>query len=200
MLVVGLTGGIGSGKSTVARMFAELGVPVIDMDDIARELVAPGQPALQKIVEAFGAEVLDRSGQLDRRALRQRIFNDPAQRKQLEAILHPLIRAEVQRRIRQCQAPYCIVVIPLLIESGQRDLVDRILVNDAPETVQIERTRQRDRISEAEVRKILASQADRQARLAAANDVLDTNTNLENLKEKVNQLHQHYLQLAGHAA
>ncbi len=200
MLVVGLTGGIGSGKSTVAKMFAELGVPVIDMDDIARELVAPGQPALQKIVEAFGAEVLDQSGQLARQALRQRIFNDPEQRKRLEAILHPLIRAEVQRRIRQCQAPYCIVVIPLLIESGQQDLVDRVLVTDVPEAVQIERTRQRDRISEAEVRKILASQADRQSRLTVADDVLDTDTELANLKEKVAQLHRHYLQLTGHAA
>lgn len=200
MLVIGLTGGIGSGKSTVAKMFAELGVPVIDMDDIARELVTPGQPALQKIIETFGPEVLDDSGQLDRRALRQRIFDDPAQRKQLEAILHPLIRTEVRRRIRQCEAPYCIVVIPLLIESGQRDLVDRILVTDAPETVQIERTRQRDRISETEVRKILASQVDRQTRLAVADDVLDTNTSLENLKQKVKQLHQRYLHLAGHAA
>jgi dephospho-CoA kinase len=200
MLVIGLTGGIGSGKSTVAKMFADLGVPVIDMDTIARELVAPGQPALQKIVETFGHEVLDESGQLDRRVLRQRIFNDPAQRKLLEAILHPLIRAEVQRRIRQCRAPYCIVVIPLLLESDQRDLVDRVLVTDVPEAVQIERTTRRDQISEQEVRKILASQVDRQTRLAAADEVIDTNVDFGSLRKKVGQLHRNYLQLARHSS
>lgn len=196
MLVIGLTGGIGSGKSTVAALFAEHGVPVIDTDRIARELVEPGQPALEEIREAFGAEVLDPDGRLDRARLRAIVFGARERRLQLEAILHPRIRQTVRERIRALTTPYCLVAIPLLVETGQRDQVDRVLVIDTPPEEQVRRTRARDGLSAAQVAAIMEAQADRQTRLAAADDVIRNDADLEHLRHEVERLHTRYLQLA----
>ncbi len=196
MLVIGLTGGIGSGKSTVAEMFAALGVPVIDMDRIARQIVEPGQPALAQLTQEFGAGLLDEKGQLNRRKLRELAFATPEKRQRLEAILHPLIREETKRQLAELDVLYCIVVIPLLIESNQRSLVDRILVVDAPETLQITRTMQRDGVSVTEVQRILAAQVDRESRLAAADDVIDNTADLKQIRSRVAELDQQYRHLA----
>lgn len=200
MLKIGLTGGIGSGKTTVANDFAALGVPVIDADHIAHELVSPGQPALQAIVNAFGPDVLhslDQPGQpqLNRARLRARVFADPAQRQLLESILHPLIRAEMQRRVLALHAPYGLLSIPLLVEGGQTDLVERILVVDVPEALQYQRVRKRDKLSDAEIAAILCAQASRQQRLAVADDVIVNDTDLEKLHQHVLVLHQFYQRL-----
>ena len=206
MLKIGLTGGIGSGKTTVANHFAALGVPVIDADQIARELVEPGQPALQAIVKAFGPDVLgspDQQGhvQLDRARLRARVFADVQQRQLLESILHPLIRAEMQRRVRvlaeQGDVRYVLFSIPLLVEGGQIDLVERILVVDVPEALQYQRVRARDGISsDTEIAAILRAQANRQQRLAVADDVIVNDADLENLRQQVLKLHLFYQKLA----
>ena len=196
MLIIGLTGGIGSGKSTVADMFADLGVPVIDMDQIARQVVEPGQPALKQIAEIFGNNIIGPDGQLNRSQLSQIIFNSTEKRHQLEAILHPLIREETVRKLAKIDAPYCVVVIPLLIESDQRSLIDRILVIDAPETLQISRTMQRDGISTKQAEKIMATQVDRQSRLAAADDIINNVGEMEALRLQVNKLDQTYRALA----
>ena len=197
MLAVGLTGGIGSGKSRVSDAFARLGVPVIDTDIIARELVAPGQPALDEIRAAFGDAVFTAEGELDRRALRQRIFSQPDQRRKLEAILHPRIRAEVRRQIAALSAPWVLVVIPLLLESGQGDLVQRVLVVDAPVELQRARTTQRDQISDEEVDRILAAQLSREQRLAAADDVIVNDGSLADLQQQVEKHYHFYNRLAG---
>ena len=147
MLVIGLTGGIGSGKSTVADMFASLGVPIIDMDRIARHIVESGQTALEQITHIFGKDLIEADGQLNRQRLSAIIFDSAEKRHQLEAILHPIIRLETEHQLAKLKAPYCIVVIPLLLESELHSLIDRILVVDAPENVQISRTMQRDGIS-----------------------------------------------------
>lgn len=196
MLVIGLTGGIGSGKTTVAAMFAALGVPVIDMDRIARQVVEPGQPALTQIIQEFGTSILDAKGQLNRRKLRELVFSATEKRQRLEAILHPLIREETKRQLAELNALYCIVVIPLLIESDQRSLFDRILVVDVPETLQLNRTMQRDGVSAAEVQKILSAQVDRNSRLAAADDVIDNAADLEHIRNRVAELDQQYRHLA----
>lgn len=196
MLIIGLTGGIGSGKSTVANMFADLGIPVIDMDIIARQVVAPGQPALQQIINTFGNNLLDQDGQLDRQQLRQIIFNSAEKRHQLEAILHPIIREATERQLAKLEAPYCIVVIPLLLESNQRSLVHRILVVDAPESLQISRTIQRDGISAKQVEKILATQLDRSNRLTEADDIINNSGELQALRVQVDKLDQAYRALA----
>ena len=200
MLKIGLTGGIGSGKSTVAHYFAALGVPVIDADQIARELVSPGQPALQSIVDAFGEAVRDNAGHLDRARLRAMVFGaeaHPGQRPLLESILHPLIRAEMQRRAQAMTAPYGLLSIPLLVEGGQMDQVERILVVDAPEALQYQRVRQRDNVSlDAEITAILRAQATRQQRLAVADDVIVNDADLEKLHQQVVMLHPFYQKLA----
>lgn len=196
MLVVGLTGGIGSGKSVVAERFAALGVPVIDADVIARELVAPGQPALREIVEAFGTDVLNPDGTLDRAALRTVVFSNPAARTRLEAILHPPIRTEMLRRIQAYSAPYCILVIPLLVETGQANLVDRILVVDVEPSIQYKRIARRDGLTAPEIDAILAVQADRRTRLETADDVIDNSGEPSDLDPQVSALHTHYLILA----
>lgn len=200
MLKIGLTGGIGSGKSTVANYFAALGVPVIDADQIARELVGPGQPALQAIVEAFGPAVLDSAGHLDRARLRAQVFGaDPhsGQRQLLESILHPLIRAEMQRRAQGMTAPYGLLCIPLLVETGQKDQVARILVVDAPEALQYQRVRQRDNaVLDTEITAILRAQATRQQRLAVADDIIVNDGGLEKLHQQVMALHPLYQGLA----
>ncbi|HXH04590.1 MAG TPA: dephospho-CoA kinase [Candidatus Competibacteraceae bacterium] len=203
MLVVGLTGGIGSGKSAVSDAFARLGVPVIDTDVLARELVEPGQPALGEIAATFGADCLGADGRLDRRRLRERVFADDQARRRLEAILHPRIRQAVQQRLVrlvQLQTPYCLLVIPLLVESGMTDLVQRVLVVDVPEELQVARVMQRDRVSAEQARAVLAAQAERAQRLAAADDVLDNSGSRAALEDAVRRLHQRYLQLAARSS
>ena len=196
MLIIGLTGGIGSGKSTVADLFAGLDVPIIDMDQIARQIVEPGQPALLQITQTFGNELIDAEGKLKRQQLSQIIFDSEEKRRQLETILHPLIREETERQLAQLDAPYCVVVIPLLLESNQQSLVNRILVVDVREDIQIARTIQRDGISAKQAEKILASQVDRQSRLNAADDIINNSGELGALRHQVNKLDQTYRLLA----
>ncbi len=195
-LRIGLTGGIGSGKSEVAKRFAALGAPVIDADAIARRLVAPGSPAFDEIVQAFGADSLDATGGIDRARLRRHVFENPAERARLEAILHPRIRAEMLAEAARLDTPYCVLVIPLLIESGQRDLVDRVLVVDADEARRIAWIKARSGLDDAEIRAIMAAQADRNTRLRAADDVLDNDGDLTHLDAEVRRLHALYLALA----
>jgi dephospho-CoA kinase len=196
-LRIGLTGGIASGKSTVTQRFAELGVPVIDADVASRNVVEPGKPGLAQVVQRFGVGVLDANGQLDRRALRNLIFKDSSLRQALDAILHPLIRAEMEREAAQTQAPYLVMAIPLLVEGGSSaKRVDRVLVVDTDETLQIQRLQARDDSSEQQARAILASQASRAARLAAADDVLLNTGTVAELRQGVDRLHEQYLQLA----
>jgi dephospho-CoA kinase len=196
VLVVGLTGGIGSGKTAVSDRFAQRGVPVIDTDQLARELVAPGQPALAEIVAEFGTDCLDADGHLHRARLRERVFADPAARRRLEAILHPRIRALVRERVATLTTSYCLVVIPLLVETGMTDLVDRVLVVDAPEAEQIRRVVARDGVTEEQARCILAVQARRDQRLALADEIVANTTDLAALNQQVAALHQYYLTLA----
>ncbi len=196
MYIVGLTGGLASGKSTVAKFFAALGVPVIDADAIAREVVAPGSPALAAIVDRFGPQVLRADGTLNRAELRERVFHDPAQRSALEAILHPRILKDMQRRAAQLEAPYCLFMIPLLVESGQTRQVDRVLVVDAPLALQRRRAQERDGLSPQTIDAILAAQAQRSTRLAAADDVLRNDADLDALRAGVAALHTRYLALA----
>ena len=196
MLVIGLTGGIGSGKTEVSNRFAQHGVPVIDTDQLARELVEPGQPALLEIVKAFGPDCLDQQGRLRRDYLRERVFADPANRRQLEAILHPRIRTLLKARIADVTTSYCVVVIPLLIETGMVDVVERILVVDVPEAEQIRRVLARDGITEAQAQRILAAQIHRQERLAYADDILENAADLDWLRQQVAALHERYLALA----
>jgi len=191
-----LTGGIASGKTAVSDCFAQLGAAVIDTDLIARELVQPGQPALARIVEEFGADFLDERGGLDRRRMRAVIFSDPEKQSLLEEILHPLIESAVLRRIRQLNAPYCILVIPLYAESSAYEWIDRVLVVDVSEDVQIERVMSRDAITREQAQSILDSQASRQQRLALADDVLDNSGSFAELREAVEKLHNRYLKLS----
>ncbi|MDH5777926.1 MAG: dephospho-CoA kinase [Gammaproteobacteria bacterium] len=195
-LCIGLTGGIGSGKSTVANMFIEKGVPVIDMDVIAHQLVEPGQPALEKIVALFGKSVLLDDGQLDRKTLRELIFAKPSARQQLEQILHPRIRQEVQQQIKAVESPYCIIAIPLLFETNQQDLVQRILVVDSSEEHQIERTVKRDLCNAEQVKSIIHNQIDRATRVSQADDIIDNTSDQAYLQEQVDKLHQTYLDIA----
>ena len=196
MLVVGLTGGIGSGKTAVSDAFARRGVPIIDTDLLARALVEPGQPALAEIAAQFGPACLDADGALDRAYLRKTVFADPERRKRLEAILHPRIRQAVDERLAAIHTPYCLVVIPLLIETGMADLAQRILVVDVPEDIQIQRVMARDQATEAQARDILAAQASRRERLALADDVIDNSGDLADVDAKVERLHRYYLALA----
>jgi dephospho-CoA kinase len=195
-LLIGLTGGIASGKSTVAQRFADLGVPVVDADVAARDVVAPGKPGLEPVINRFGSRVVAENGELDRRALRDLVFSDPDARRDLEAILHPLIRAEMDRGAAAAVGPYIVMAIPLLIEGGSRDRVDRILVVDVDEAVQLQRVMARDHSSLEQARAILASQVPRTARLAAADDVLSNGGTVTELRQGVDRLHQQYLRLA----
>ena len=195
-LWIGLTGGIASGKSAVASEFARLGVPVIDLDVLARALVEPGQPALADIVTRFGKGILAPDGTLDRRQLRERIFNHPADKQALEAILHPAIRAEQQKLASQLGGPYQIHVVPLLIENQSQGLYDRILVVDCSRATQLARLVKRDGITPELAEQILAAQAGRDERMKIADDVLDNNGSVTELPGKIALLHRHYLQLA----
>lgn len=196
MLRIGLTGGIGCGKSTVADLFAARGVPVIDADVIAREMVAPGQPAQAAIIAAFGSEILNAEGALDRVRLRERVFADSKQRLQLEAILHPRIRAEMTTRIATLNAPYVMLVIPLLFEAAQTDMVDRVLVVDVSPDVQRERVAARDAFSQQQIEAVLTAQLDREHRIERADDVIDNSGDLAALEQQVDTLHRKYLALS----
>jgi dephospho-CoA kinase len=200
-LRVGLTGGVASGKSAVARRFAELGVPVIDADDAARTLTAPNRAALAAIAARFGPQILTAQGALDRRALRQRVFTDIAARHDLEAILHPLIRIEMERLAAIAQGPYLVLSVPLLVEAGDARIpVDRILVVDTEEEVQLSRLQARDGCGEVQARAIVAAQASRAERLRAADDVLENTANIAALHAAVDRLHARYLALAAAAS
>ncbi len=194
-LVIGLTGGIGSGKSTIARYFADLGITVIDADLLARELVTPDQPAFTEIAARFGARAVAADGSLDRSFLRHRIYTDPVAKQELEAILHPRIRQRMQTLLAAAPGPYCIAVIPLLLESGQSDLVDRILVVDAADELRRARVAERDNLSDTAISDIMASQADRATRLAAADEIISNDHDLEALRARVTALHEHYMEM-----
>lgn len=196
MLVVAVTGGIGSGKSTVAELFKAKGIPVIDTDSVARELVRPGQPLLQQIITEFGYAYLDAHGQLDREALRKRIFSDSQARHKLESLMHPAIHTEVMAQLRNTRAAYCLILIPLLAQTRQHYLYDRILLVDAPESVRVQRAAKRDQQDPDAIKGIIASQASREAMLAMADDVLDNSGSLDNLATEVDALHREYLALA----
>ncbi len=196
-LRIGLTGGIGSGKSAASREFARLGVTVIDTDLIARELVQPGQPALNEIVTHFGAEIVDKKGTLDRTRLRETVFSDPGQRRQLEAILHPRIRDRAMTLAQQAEAPYCVLVIPLLAETSGDYPLDRILVIDTPRERQLERVAARDGLPESEIAAVLATQASREQRLAIADDVVVNDSSPEHLRSEIERLHRFYSESGG---
>ena len=197
MFTVGLTGGIGSGKTTVANLFAELGVPVIDTDLIAHQLTVLGGEALDAIRAKFSDAVMHADGTLDRAALRRIVFNDATARKQLEVILHPRIRREVEHALAALRAPYAMIVIPLLVETdGYRDLLNRVLVVDCTEAQQIERVMSRSKLSREEIVAILSIQASRVQRLAAANDVILNIATPGALRAEVAALHQRYLDIA----
>lgn len=194
--IIGLTGGIGSGKSTVAEGFSRLGITVIDADDIAREVVAPGTPALQQIRQKFGDRIVNAQGVLDRKALRTHVFNHAADKAWLNNLLHPLIRQTLLERAQQAVSAYCILAIPLLVENGLAVLVDRVLVVDVDEQVQLRRACARDGSDEQLIRNIMASQASREVRLAAADDVINNNQGVDALPVQIERLHRLYLQLA----
>lgn len=197
MLIIGLTGGIGSGKTTVAQLFSDLGVPVIDTDDIARRLTLPGQPLLASIQNQFGEAVFNADGTLNRATLAKRIFDDNNARLQLEGILHPAIWQKVEQQIQSLDSAYCLLVVPLLLETKQTSRVDRILVVDTTGDLQISRTRQRDQRSVEDITAIMKSQVDRQTRLSAADDIIDNSDNTQvPLTAQVNSLHKKYLKLA----
>lgn len=197
MFVVGVTGGIGSGKTAVTNLFAELGIAIVDADLAARIVVEPGRPALAAIAEHFGPSLLRPDGTLDRAAMRARVFSNPDDKRFLEQVTHPRIGEEIARQLQAATSPYVILVSPLLIEGNQRELCDRILVVDVPEEVQLQRTMARDSNDAAQVRRIIASQATRAQRLARADDVIENTGTLAQLRGQVAALHRQYLQLAG---
>ena len=195
--ILGLTGGIGSGKSAAADAFAELGIETVDADHAARWVVEPGRPALAEIVERFGEAVLLDDGQLNRAALREYIFAEPEQRQWLEGLLHPLIRTEITQFLDAAKSPYAILVSPLLIESGQHQIVQRVLVVDVPTEVQMARALQRDQVSERQLRAIMQAQLQRDERLKYADDVLCNAADKAALQQEVARLHDYYLTLKG---
>jgi len=196
MLIIGLTGGIGSGKSTVTKCFDSLGVPVIDADIITRKLVKPGKDALKEIETHFGPDIIQTDGQLNRDWLRARIFENPDERKILEGLLHPRAKKYAKEIISKLETPYCILCAPLLIESGWVDMVQRVLVIDVPRELQIKRTMKRDGIPKSQVETIINAQIDRDSRLAAADDLLTNTGGKASLLEQVKTLHKQYLELA----
>ncbi len=186
--VVGLTGGIASGKSTAAQFFTQLEIDLIDSDKIARQVVAPGSPGLLSIRQQFGPEVIQDNGELDRKAMGAIVFADPHARENLESIIHPLVWQEVSRQVSKCSSPYCLIDVPLLVETGRFDQYDRIVVVDVSKNTQRTRLKARDRRSDEEIDQILASQASREQRLAVAHDVLDNNGTKDQLSTQVHQL------------
>jgi dephospho-CoA kinase len=197
MYVVAVTGGIGSGKTTIANQFAALGIDVVDADVIARDVVEPGAPALAAIATYFGPDVIAPDGQLDRRSLRERVFSDPNAKAWLNALLHPLIRQEMLRQCAAARSPYCLLVVPLLVENKLAGLANRVLVIDVDEATQIERTCRRDGVSAEQAKAIIAAQASRSERLAAADDVIDNHNGSQMaIKTRILALHETYLAFA----
>jgi dephospho-CoA kinase len=195
--VVGLTGGIGSGKSAVAEAFGKLGATVVDTDAIAHELTRPGGAAIPEVRRLFGHSLVDGTGAMDRKRMRELVFADAKKKQCLEALLHPLIRAESERRIAAAPGPYVVHVVPLLVESpGFRERYRRVLVVDCPEALQVARVRQRSGLAEDEIRRIIAAQIQRESRLAAADDVIDNSGSIVAMQQRVRQLHEKYLTLA----
>ena len=195
-LRVGLTGGIASGKTTISNLFANLGVPIIDADVIAHAIVEPGEPALKLVIKAFGPDIINSNGYLNRAKLREQIFAYTQQRECLEAILHPRIRLKMQEQIASLNTSYCILSIPLLLEKDQLDMVERVLVVDCPPNLQSQRLMARDGILADRVKQIIQTQASRKARLAIANDVIYNDSDLSHLIRQVSVLHQHYEHLS----
>lgn len=196
MLKVGLTGGIGCGKSTVAALFAALNVPILDADVIAHRLVEPGQPALWQIQQAFGDGILNPDASLNRHQLRELVFSDVEKKQKLEAILHPLIYQTLQTELEQLAAPYCLICIPLLFETGMTAFVDRVLVIDCPVEIQLQRVKQRDKLTEARIQSIIDQQVPRSFRKAHADDLIDNSAADDRLAEQVKKLHNLYLSLS----
>lgn len=194
--VVGVSGGIGSGKTTVTNLFAELGIDIIDADVIAREVVAPQTPGLNAIVAKLGQDILDNHGHLNRALLRQLVFTQPDLKEWLNQLLHPLIRAQMQQQTQGASSPYCILSVPLLIENQGYKTVDRVLIVDVSEATQLQRTVLRDNSNVEQISAIMRAQASREQRLAVADDVIENEGSEQELIEKVAQLHQLYLSLA----
>lgn len=194
-MVIGLTGGIGSGKTTVANLFAEWGIPIIDADDIARRITEPHEMAYEKIVSHFGKNILDSNQKINRKQLREIIFNNAVEKKWLEDLLHPLIRHAMHEKIKTISAPYCICVIPLLAESSDIDFINRVLVVHTPLQLQLSRAKNRDNATESDIQKIIASQANDATRLTIADDVIENTGDLVSLQQKVFALHRSYLQI-----
>ena len=197
MYRVGLTGGIASGKTVVASIFADLGAGIVDTDQVARDVVAPGQPGLEAVRKEFGAGVIRASGELDRPALREVVFADPAARQTLESLLHPLIRARTLDMLEQMRTPYAVAVVPLLVETGFGELVDRVTVVDCPREIQLKRLMDRDGIDLHRAESMLSAQVDRRTRLAAADDVIDNSGSRESTRRQVQGLHTRYGRLSG---
>ena len=189
---VGLTGGIASGKTAVADIFASLGAGLVDTDQVARDVVAPGQPGLEAVRREFGEAVIRASGELDRRALREVVFADPAARRQLESLLHPLIRACTLEALEQLRTPYAVAVVPLLVETGFGEWVDRVAVVDCPREIQLERLMNRDGIDHDRAESMLSAQVGRETRLGAADDVIDNGGSPESTRRQVQRLHALY--------
>lgn len=196
MFVVGVTGGVGSGKTAVSDRFAELGIDIVDADVVSRQVVLPGTRALDEIVSHVGAGILLPNGALNRAELRARIFAEPAEKRWLEQLLHPLIGIEISAQLAAAASPYVLFVSPLLVETGQITVCNRVVVVDVAESTQIKRTCQRDGNTEEQVRNILTAQTSREKRLQAATDILDNAGSLEQLQEKVDHLHRQFLQMA----
>lgn len=194
--IVGLTGGIGSGKSEVTWRFAQLGIEVADADEIAREVVRPGEPALKEIREHFGEQVINEQGELDRTGVRDIIFSNPQERIWLENCLHPRINQRIREKLAKASSPYAILASPLLLETSQHQLVDRILVVDTTEELQLERASKRDQKNRAQIQAIMATQIDRAQRLARAQDIIYNNGELGELDDQVARFHQTYLSMA----
>jgi len=198
MLKVGLTGGIGCGKTTVAKVFAQLNIPVVDADEIAHRLVEKGQPALDQIQQEFGTDILNPDGSLNRKKLSERIFSDLKQKQKLESILHPLIYKTMQSEIEQLNAPYCVICIPLLFETDMVHFVDRVLVVDCPVEMQIERVKNRDHLTIERIQSIINNQISRESRKEKADDLIDNSVANYRLAEQVKKLHNLYLSLSDH--
>ena len=195
MLVIGLTGGIASGKTLVSDTFAELGAPIVDADLLAREVVEPGSDGLNGLVELFGSDIIDQNAMLDRAALRTLIFNNPKAREKVDALLHPMIRALSEKRIHQLQEnrhPYIIYAVPLLVETGQMERFDRIVVVDVPVSLQVQRLMSRDDSTEEQAKRIIKSQASQQQRLAVADEVVDNSGTIESTVSQVQALHEQF--------
>ncbi|MCH8078924.1 MAG: dephospho-CoA kinase [Proteobacteria bacterium] len=192
VLRIGLTGGIGSGKSTACEIFSELKVPVIDADVIAVKAVKPGMPALQSIIDEFGVKIITKDGYLNRKKLRDRIFKNESDRRKLESVLHPVIYKEIERQTKSINSAYCIISIPLLLETGTSDIIDRILVIDIPKELQLSRASARDNASLKNIETIIHSQISRDDRLAAADDIINNEGDIENLRKQIYDLHEFY--------